>query len=481
MAPPRLLAAVGLLACVSSARAVGPDDVFILTNKNVPESRALAEYYCQKRGVPRDHVLAFDLPAGEDISRDAYNERLAAPLREKLKEKKDRAKVLLSTYGVPLRVGPDQPTAEEKAELEKLRPQLDERRKKQQELQKAVEALEKKARDDPKGPEAKELPDRKKERAESEGELRKLEDRRRWLEHAESVAAVDSELALLWHEGYDLRRWQLNLLYFQVPDDLRKGKPPVVMTARLDGPHLAIRGAPLGALGIGARPARLKGPNVALLQRLIDQAIEVEAKGLQGKVYVDARGIPFKFDTKGDQGFGYGGYDESLREMAKLLRTGAKLDVTLDDKPELFAPYSCDDCALYCGWYSHARYVPCCRFAPGAVAYHIASSEAVSLRDPHAPYWCPNLLQDGVIATLGPVSEPYTVGFPKPAEFFGFLTTGEYTLVECYWKTELFASWMTVLVGDPLYNPYKKAPKLKPEQVKPSPEGGSFKVIRDAK
>jgi len=308
-----------------------------------------------------------------------------------------------------------------------------------------------------------------------------LEDRRRWLEHAESVAAVDSELALLWHEGYDLRRWQLNLLYFQVPDDLRKGKPPVVMTARLDGPHLAIRGAPLGALGIGARPARLKGPNVALLQRLIDQAIEVEAKGLQGKVYVDARGIPFKFDTKGDQGFGYGGYDESLREMAKLLRTGAKLDVTLDDKPELFAPYSCDDCALYCGWYSHARYVPCCRFAPGAVAYHIASSEAVSLRDPHAPYWCPNLLQDGVIATLGPVSEPYTVGFPKPAEFFGFLTTGEYTLVECYWKTELFASWMTVLVGDPLYNPYKKAPKLKPEQVKPSPEGGSFKVIRDAK
>ena len=61
------------------------------------------------------------------------------------------------------------------------------------------------------------------------------------------------------------------------------------------------------------------------------------------------------------------------------------------------------------------------------------------------------------------------------------VVTGQYTLVECYWKTSLFASWMTVLVGDPLYNPYAKTPKLKSEQVKPSPEGGSFKVISGMK
>ena len=34
-----------------------------------------------------------------------------------------------------------------------------------------------------------------------------------------------------------------------------------------------------------------KGANVALLHRLIDRAIEVESTGLQGKAYVDARGI----------------------------------------------------------------------------------------------------------------------------------------------------------------------------------------------
>ena len=86
--------------------------------------------------------------------------------------------------------------------------------------------------------------------------------------------------------------------------------------------------------------------------------------------------------------------------------------------------------------------------------------------------WCPNLLKKGVCATLGPVAEPYTIGFPKPAEFFGLLATGEYTLVECYARTMLFCSWMTVLVGDPLYNPYKGAGKLKVSDVVPSPKGG---------
>jgi hypothetical protein len=33
---------------------------------------------------------------------------------------------------------------------------------------------------------------------------------------------------------------------------------------------------------------------------------------------------------------------------------------------------------------------------------------------------------------------------------------------------------MTVLVGDPLYNPYAKNARLKPGQVKPSPAGGKF-------
>src|SRR5262249_31586904 len=152
----------------------------------------------------------------------------------------------------------------------------------------------------------------------------------------------------------ELRRWQINLLYFQVPEKMRAEKAPVLMVARLDG------------------------PTVAIAKGLVDQAVEVEKAGLAGKVYFDARGI--KFDPKADTGHGYGGSGEALREAARLLREAAKMDVTLDDKPELFAAGSCGDCALYCGWYSLANYVGCCKFVKGAVAYHIASSEAVSLR-----------------------------------------------------------------------------------------------------
>jgi uncharacterized protein (TIGR03790 family) len=447
----RLLLPTTLLLLLLSAvpgRALGPEDVYLLVNKNVPESREIALHYCDKRGVPRDHILSFDLPAGEDISRALYEERLAAPLRNQLKDRRDKVKVLLSIYGIPLRVGPASPSAEEKTELDKVRKDIEPLRKQHEELQKTIKSLAEKK-------EAKELEARKKERTALEAKLNALDQRVRWLSHSESQAAVDSELALLWHTGFDLRRWQMNLLYWQVEDELRKDKPPVVMTARLDG------------------------PSVALVKGLIDRAIEVEAKGLEGKVYVDAKGN--SYDPKHDPGFGYGGYDESLREMAKLLETEAKMTVTLDTKPELFAVGSCPECALYCGWYSHAKFVDCCRFVPGAVAYHIASSEAVSLRNPKATYWCKNLLEKGAIATLGPVAEPYTIGFPKPAEFFGFLATGQYTLVECYWRTEILASWMTVLVGDPLYNPFAKNPRLKPEQIKPSPVGGRFKVIKDGK
>src|SRR5262249_36281836 len=114
-------------------------------------------------------------------------------------------------------------------------------------------------------------------------------------------------------------------------------------------------------------------------------------------------------------------------------------------------------------------------------AYHIASSEAVSLRNPTSRLWCKCLLERGVAATLGPVAEPYTIGFPKPAEFFGLLVTGKYTLVECYAKTALLTSWMTVLVGDPLSTPAPGPRKRAPGRVKQGRGGGMFLLKRNPK
>jgi hypothetical protein len=38
----------------------------------------------------------------------------------------------------------------------------------------------------------------------------------------------------------------------------------------------------------------------------------------------------------------------------------------------------------------------------------------------------------------------------------------------------LFCSWMTVLVGDPLYTPFKGRGKLKPDDIPASPKGARF-------
>ena len=248
----------------------------------------------------------------------------------------------------------------------------------------------------------------------------------------------------LWWQPYDLSRWQPNPLYWKAPQEIKNRFPSTLMTCRLDG------------------------PTAEIAMRLVDDAIEVESKGLKGKVYFDARGIGFNSKNPGD-GSGYGGYDESFREAASLLKS-AGMDVTLDDKGALFEPDSCKDAALYSGWYSHANFIDCCKYVKGAVAWHLASSEAITLRNPASKVWCPNLLQKGVAATLGPVAEPYTIAFPKPAEFFGFLITGKYTLVETYSRTTYLTSWMTVLVGDPLYNPYKNFPMINESLIEPSPK-----------
>lgn len=423
----RLLALSAMLAFAAPAAALEPKDVWLIVNANVPESRAVADHYIAKRGVPKSNVVELDLPKGEDISRADYDAKFAKPLRAALADHKDAAKVLVTTYGVPLRVGGVVPNETERKELETLRPQLALARKQLTELEKNKATAE--------------------NIAATKADVNRLQARERVLTHAESNASVDSELMLLWWGQYPLTRWVMNPLYLQASAGYRKQSPPVVLVSRLDGPT----------------------PEIA--KRLVDDAIATEKVGLKGKAVIDARGIAFNPKGGADSGHGYGGYDESMREAASLLQK-AGLTVELDDKDAVLKPGAATGVALYCGWYSHANFVDCCEYERGAVAWHLASSEAVTLRNNDSKVWCPNLLKKGVCATLGPVAEPYTVGFPKPAEFFGLLATGEYTLVECYGRTILFCSWMTVLVGDPLYTPFKSGTKLKSADVPPSPKGG---------
>lgn len=89
------------------------------------------------------------------------------------------------------------------------------------------------------------------------------------------------------------------------------------------------------------------------------------------------------------------------------------------------------------------------------MGYHIASAECKTLKRAGSRVWCKRMLEEGIAATLGPVNEPYVQAFPMPELFFRFLLDGYWTLAECYALSKPLCSWQMVLIGDPLYRPFK--------------------------
>lgn len=279
----------------------------------------------------------------------------------------------------------------------------------------------------------------------SVGALSRIDHDRRQLREEETIAAVDSELALLWYESFPAYLWVHNPANPRTAPAARRGSVEAPRPG--DGPLLMV--------------SRLDGPNPAIVQRMFEDAIAVEKAGLAGDAYVDA--------SQAKTSPGYKACNDDLIALANLLDERTRLRATLDLRTELFRQGDCPNAALYCGWYSHKEYVPAFDFVRGAVAFHVASSEAVSLRDPRAEYWCKGLLADGAAATIGPVHEPYLAAFPMPTEFFGLLLTGQYSLAECYHISNPLLSWMMILIGDPLYRPFAKNPQLTVADVYPAP------------
>ncbi|MCC7490742.1 MAG: TIGR03790 family protein [Fimbriimonadaceae bacterium] len=426
-----------------------PAQVGLLVNRNDPASATVAEHYRRARQVPAENVLAVGLPPGETLPREVYQTQLLPAVRSFLIDRGGRLRCLLLIYGMPLRVGQRVPTPEQKAEADRLKPELDAARAAGKANEDALKEL--RAKPNPTAAEKQEIAAKQAAAPELAKRTAALQEPYARASGSETNASLEGELALAWWPPFELYRWVFNTQHFGFPAEARSQNPPVLMTARLDGPT----------------------PEIA--QRLVDDAIRIEREGLKGKAYIDARGI--KNNPNSMDWYGYAGYDDSLRDLATLLREKARLEVVLNDEPRLFQPGECPDAALYCGWYSLANYVDAFTWAPGAVAYHIASSEAVTLRG-DSNQWCRKMLDKGVAATLGPVNEPYTIGFPKPYEFFANLLTGEWTLAEVYSRTLFLQSWMTSLIGDPLYNPYRGRALLTTADIRPSPAGAPLPWTR---
>jgi len=237
-------------------------------------------------------------------------------------------------------------------------------------------------------------------------------------------AAVDSELSVLLWDALDIKGVAINTLYNTIawPRGERQIRP-VLIAARLDGPT----------------PDIVRG--------MIDDVLLAEKNGLHGRVYVDSRSVR-------DPDYAIG--DFWLREAAERFnRLG--FEVILERNETLFKEtFPMEDVAIYLGWYTeHVAgpfLQPDFRFRTGAIAYHLHSGSAKSVRTDHM-YWAGPLLSRGAAAVMGAVNEPYLLYTPDLQVFADRIASG-YSFGESAYLSQRVLSWQITVIGDPLYRPF---------------------------
>lgn len=239
-------------------------------------------------------------------------------------------------------------------------------------------------------------------------------------EQQRNEAGVDSELALLREAAIKNDGWIESALYD--------------------------RDTPLGDSDNFLGVIRLDGPSAEIAAGLPEKSVLAELFGPGGRSFLDTRGLT-------DEKDGYGYRDVHMRTVrAAWERLG--LDFDHDDAMDVVDPSAREDFLHYEAWYagdpSAWRALP--RFRCGAIAVHLHSFAAHSLRNPRA-YWVAPLLAAGATATFGTVFEPYTVGFPYEGIFWDRIARG-WTFGEAAVASSQLVSWQAVFLGDPLYRPY---------------------------
>lgn len=389
--------------------ALDPGEMLLLVNDRVTAGVELAHRYANQRGIPENRIVALSLPEGETCTRKDYETIVVPAVRKAIADAGNPSPIhcLLTFYGLPLKVDAPEITPEEREKIYEFR-----RRK-----QALLAGLKPMNEDHP-------------EHRRTKRKLERLDRRIAFMEKTDERAAFDSELALVLRKSYRLSGWVPNPRSISSLGGRRSITPEeVLMTCRLDGPS----------------------PDI--VDRIISDSIRVEKEGLTGIAYFDAR-WPRKTGT--EELTGYALYDDAIHRAADVVRRSEAMPAVLNTVEKLFQPGECPNAALYCGWYSLSKYIDAFAWRPGAVGYHIASGECATLKRIGSRAWCKMMLENGAAAVVGPVHEPYVTAFPLPDMFFSLLLQGRLTLVECYFLTLPYLSWQMVLVGDPMYRPFKK-------------------------
>jgi uncharacterized protein (TIGR03790 family) len=371
------------------------DEVIVIYNSRMPESKELADYYAHKRGVPKDQIFGFELTTTLAMSRSEFRTTLQKPLAKLLESRKlwrqgtqivrdtngaaqrveykvteSKIRYAVLCYGVPASINPEQNFKE--PGLDKLRP-----------------------------------------------EMRRDE------------AAVDTELALLpmIEENLPLAGPLRNPVFAATNPATLHPTNGVLMVTRLDG------------------------PTVAIARGLVDKALEAETNGLWGRTYFDIRGIMDPGYKPGDD------WIRGASEVCQRLGFEMVLDQKPETFPPEFpmsqiAVY----CGWYDFNVSGPFTRPKVEFMPGAFAYHLHSYSGANIRSA-TNYWVGPLLAKGATITMGCVTEPYLGTTPQVGLFLARFLYERMTFGEAAYAAQPVLSWQTTIIGDPLYTPYRQTPQ----------------------
>jgi uncharacterized protein (TIGR03790 family) len=216
---------------------------------------------------------------------------------------------------------------------------------------------------------------------------------------------------------------------------------------------------------------RLDAPTPEMVRQMISDSIAAERTGLWGRAYIDSSHRTAPGSEMGDKWM--------LEIVDQLHRVG--VPAVLEDTPAVFPEgFPMSDCALYYGWYAGGVTGPFTqpgfKFLPGAVAVHIHSFSASSLRDPNGG-WVAPLIARGAAASCGNVYEPY-LQLTAHLDILNDRLLHGFTFGESAYMATQGLSWMGVMVGDPLYRPY--AAWLQIDSARePATRASAWKVYHD--
>ena len=365
--------------------------VVIVYNVKFEGSESIAQHYANKRNVPLSQIVGLPLPESETISRNDYQALIEKPILSFLK-----------TNGLM-----DLRTEKVKNEIGKETGQLVISGESAIKYLVLCRGVPLKIKNDT-----------------SLSKSEEIENIQRNMRKNE--ASVDNELAALPMRVITPLRsgFVINPTYKSDSKDIHTPLNGLLMVTRLDGPSHEIALA------------------------LVDKAVRAEKFGLWGKVYVDHRGLENGKYIRGDN------YMKSVVDLSK--KNG--FEVVVEPTAKLFpSGFPMDQIMFYCGWYSSSQtgafsdgYV---EFSDGALGYHLHSYSASTIRSKDQR-WVGPLLSQGATAVMGTVYEPYLEFTPNMTIFWEKILDG-YNLAQAGYSSLNCLSWQSVIVGDPLYCPFK--------------------------